>query len=449
MGRLLLLLVALAIFLPVASRAQESTVALVPPDQDFDTLAVFAGREVGTIDFEGLRATKEYIVRREVRTAPGGRLDLALLYEDVTRLENLSIFAEVLVAVSTEGGDRVRVLFKVREMPPVIPVIAFLYTEENGFSIGPGVSSLNLTGRAISLSGRAYVGGADQYWLRSILPWIAGNHFSIDFYAAKLSRPDIRNDFNERSGELTLKAGTYVGDHGRLLGRASRLIMESDIAGHTIDPDNLDELRSLWATIGWDSRDSYRKPRRGWQCELELGKTGGPIGGEGDFETVILDVRRWLPVGRSQKTLLSGLVSLQNGEVGIDFPSYLRYHIGGANSVRGYPVQGPDETQAGRSQMIGTLEHSFSLMPVRRFDVFAWSFGVGLDAALFGDAGVAWDEAGDCSLARTRTGVGGGMRLLVPGAEMMRLEVGWNGQSDPVFHFAVGSKPSAQRSRVR
>lgn len=443
------LLLVLALVVPFAVHAQESTVLPTRQDQDLDTLAVFAGREVGAIEYEGLRATKDYIVHREVRTATGSPLDLALLYEDVTRLENLSIFAEVLVSVTPDGAGRVRLVFKLREMPPVIPVIAFLYTEENGFSIGPGVSSLNLTGRAISLSGRAYVGGADQYWVRSILPWIAGNHFSIDFYAAKLSRPDIRNDFNERSAELTLKMGTYVGDHGRLLGRASRLYMESDVPGHTIEADNHDELRSLWATIGWDSRDSYRKPRRGWQCELELGKTGGPIGGEGDYETVTLDVRRWLPVGRSQKTLLSGLVSLQNGEVGSDFPSYLRYHIGGANSVRGYPVQGPDETQAGRSQMIGTLEHSFSLMPVRRFDVFAWSFGVGLDAALFGDAGVAWDEAGECSLARTRTGVGGGVRLLVPGAEMMRLEVGWNGQNDPVFHFAVGSKPNAQRSRVR
>ena len=248
---------------------------------------------------------------------------------------------------------------------------------------------------------------------------------------------------------MTLKAGTYVGDHGRLLGRASRLVMESDVPGHTIDPDNEDELRSLWATVGWDSRDSYREPRHGWQCELEMGKTGGPVGGEGDFETVILDLRHWVPVGRSQKTLLSGLVSLQSGTVGTDFPSYLRYHIGGANSVRGYPVQGPDETQAGRSQMIGTVEHSFSLFPVRRFDVFAWSFGVGLDAALFGDAGVAWDDAADCSLTRTRAGIGGGLRLLVPGAEMMRLEVGWNGKNDAMFHFAVGSKPSAQRSRVR
>lgn len=443
------LLLVLAMLLPIAALAQESDVRPKPPDQDLDTLAVFSGRKVGTIDLEGLRVTKEYIVRREIWTAPGDTLDLALLHQDVTRLENLSIFAEVLISISPGSGDGVRVLFTFREMPAVIPVIAFLYTEENGFSIGPGVSSLNLTGRAISLSGRAFVGGADQYWVRSILPWIAGNHFSIDFYAAELSRPDIRNNFNERSAELTLKMGTYLGEHGRLLGRATRLVMESDVPGRTLDPSNRDGLRSLWATVGWDSRDSYRKPRRGWQCELEAGQTGGPLGGDGDFGTLTLDIRRWLPFGRSQKTLLSGLVSLQGGEVGIDFPEYLRYHIGGANSVRGYPVQGPDETLAGKSQMIGTVEHSFTLFPVRRFDVFAWSFGVGLDAALFGDAGVAWNEASDCSLDRTRTGVGGGVRLLVPGAEMMRLEVGWNGMNDPVFHFAVGSKPSAQRSRVR
>jgi outer membrane protein insertion porin family len=438
-----------ALLLPLVSHAQEPAGIPVSPDPDLDSLAVCAGREVSAIDLAGIRVTREYIVRREIRTQSGAGLDLELLDQDVSRLENLSIFAEVLVSAEADSGDRVRLVFRFREMPAVIPVIAFLYTEENGFSVGPGISSLNLRGKAVSLSGRAYVGGADQYWVRGIWPWITGNHFSVDVYTAGLMRPDVRNDFNENSTELTVKLGTYLGDNGRLLGRGSRLIMKSDVPGITLSPDDQDELRSLWATVGWDSRDSFRQPRRGWQYELEMGKTGGPLGGKGNFETLILDVRRWLPVGRSQKTLLSGLLSLQSGTVGTDFPGYLRYHIGGANSVRGYPVQGPDETQAGKSQLIGTVEHSFGLFPVRRFDVFKWSFGIGLDAAVFGDAGVAWDEPADCSLQRTRTGLGGGLRLLVPGAEMMRLELAWNGTNDVQFHFAVGSKPVAQRARVR
>jgi hypothetical protein len=38
-------------------------------------------------------------------------------------------------------------------MPAVVPILGMAYTEENGLSVGPGVSSLNLTGRQISLSG--------------------------------------------------------------------------------------------------------------------------------------------------------------------------------------------------------------------------------------------------------------------------------------------------------
>jgi outer membrane protein assembly factor BamA len=41
-------------------------------------------------------------------------------------------------------------------------------------------------------------------------------------------------------------------------------------------------LLRIGGSVGWDTRDSWRNPRRGWQNELELWHTGGFLGGDGD-----------------------------------------------------------------------------------------------------------------------------------------------------------------------
>jgi len=74
---------------------------------------------------------------------------------------------------------------------------------------------------------------------------------------------------------------------------------------------------------------------------------------------------------------------------------------------------------------------------------------MGLDLALFTDAGIAWSEPQDLALRRARAGLGAGLRLLVPGSEMVRFDVGWSPEGGFHFHFASGSKPVAQRQRIR
>lgn len=449
--RLALPILLLLLLAPRAD-AQEIDVSPIPIDspRGLDSLAVHAGRTVRSVEIPSGLATKDYVIRREIRTQAGEPFDPATLRDDVQRLENLSIFAEVTVAVTPDSTDGVRIEFGFREMPRIVPMLAFRYTEEDGFSIGPGVSSLNLGGHAIALSARAYFGAADQYWARMTWPWLSGNHVSFEAYAARLTRFDVRNEFEEESDEVYARVGKYLGDHGRLSARAWFLQMHSDVDGITLSPDNMDQLFGLYVTAGTDTRDSWRLPRSGWQNEIELGKVGGFLPGEGDFESLVLDVRRWLPTGESMKLQLSGLLSMQSGTIGVDVPLYMRYQIGGANSVRGYPVQGPDQALAGKNQLIGTAEHSFTLRPIRRYDVFGWSFSVGLDAVALADAGVAWNNDAEFALDRVRTGFGGGLRLLVPGSEMLRFEVAWDSRDSEIqFHFASGSKAAAQRSRNR
>jgi outer membrane protein insertion porin family len=429
---------ALLLLIPAPAGAQSDTSSLAP----------YEGRTVTGIEITGNKVTKDFVITREIRTRGGQPLSQATVASDIGRLDNLSIFAETLVEAKPDG-EGVHLTFRFREMPHLIPFLGITHSSENGLSAGPGLSSLNMEGRQISLYGSAYFGGAKQYKARLTWPWITGNHISFAVYGADIDRHDELEGFQERSLQFSPKVGTYLGEHGRLAGMFTIFRMRSDVSGKTLSPDNDDRLMRLGVSLGLDTRDSWRAPRHGWKNEIELWKTGGLLGGDGDYWTLNVDVRRWEPTTPRQKLLLSGLLTMQSGTVGKDLPSYLQYHMGGANSIRGYSVTGLGRKIYGKNQLIGTAEYSFSLLPLNRWDILKWSLRLGLDFALFADIGTAWSDPEEFTRDRFRAGAGAGLRLLVPGTEMVRLDLGWSREGGFRFHFAIGSKPAAQRSRLR
>jgi outer membrane protein insertion porin family len=415
-----------------------------------DDLAPWQGLTVLALELEGNEVTRERVIRREIRTAVGEPLDLGILREDYLRLQNLEIFSAIRIEASPGDAGEVRLRFVVKESHSWLPLLAMTYTEENGFSAGPGISALNLTGRNIKLSGRAYFGGTTQYWADLRWPWMYGeNHNSLRAFFARRDRDDSLRGFRETSDELTVDTGRYLGEHGRGRVALSYLRMRSDVAGITLTPADDDTLLRLGLILGWDTRDAWRNPRSGWQNELEVWKTGGPLGGDGDFWSMTLDLRRFLPTASHQKLLLGGLLSLQSGTYGQDVPVYLDYRMGGANTIRGYDVEDLGRRIFGKNQLIGTAEYSWNVLPLRRVDLWFLSVAMGLDLTVFGDVGVAWNEPEELSMRRTRGGLGAGVRILVPGTEMTRLDVGWSPEGGFQFHFGAWSKPSASRFRLR
>lgn len=417
---------------------------------DYGLLAAHQGERVSAIELVGDRVTRPHVILREIRTRVGEPLDLAVLRADFQRLENLHIFADIRVVAEDDGVGQVRLQYVFREMTSWLPMLAITYTEENGFSVGPGLVSYNLTGRDVDLSVKTFFGGTTQYSLEGGWPWIGGeDHLGVNLRAAHLVRTDTLNEFQETSDEIAPRVSRYLGEHGRLAGMLSFFQMKSDVDGKTLSPDSTDRLFQLGAAIGWDTRDSWTNPRHGWQNELEVWKTGGSLGGDGDFWTATLDVRRWQPTAVRQKVLLSGLVSLRSGTVGKDLPEYLQYRLGGANTIRGYDVQDLGKRLFGKNQMIGTLEYAFTTVPPRQVGFWKLRFRMGVEIALFADAGIAWSESRDLTMRRARAGGGAGIRLLTPVKEMVRLDFGWSPEGGFQFHFAGGSKPVRQRARLR
>ena len=423
-----------------AVRAEEET----DVEKQLAALEAWRGKTVLDITLAGNHITKSWVIAREIWTEEGEPLDPDLVRQDIIRLENLAIFGSVVVTPSPLR-DGVSLDFVFTEMPWIIPYPAIGYTEENGFSIGLGVSSPNFLGRKVNLSASAMFGGTTTYRFKGENPWITGNHVSAGVEAWHQVRQNELLEFGQTTDNVTLRGGTYLGVNGRFKAHGGYYGVGSDTDGITLDPDNYDDLWNGGTSLGWDTRDSWRVPRAGWNNELALLY----LGGDGNTLAIDFDVRRYLTVNDRHALATGPLFSFQTGQVDEEIPSYMQYFLGGANSVRGYKLEELGKELFGKNQLLYTLEYRYQILPLSPLKIFKWSIGVGLEAAAFGDAGIVWSRAQDFNLDRTRVGAGVGLRLLIPGTEMLRFDMGLSQFGDIVFNFGVNSIFTGRRKRIR
>lgn len=438
------------LLLPLVAAAQEASVPLVA--EPLETVVSVHTRDdldgipVAEVTWTGANVTRRFVIARELHVREGDPFGAETLRDDLTRLENLGVFARIDVTTSrSPEGVHVRWVF--REMPSYIPYLAFTYTEENGWSVGPAISSVNLLGRAMSVVGRAVFGGTNTFNLNVRHPWISGDHVSIDLTSYYLLRTDEIRGFEEKSTEVTPWIGRFLGRHGRIAGTVSYFRMKSDRPGITLSPGS-DEWGRIGLRIGYDSRDSWVVTRRGWWTELEWMKHGGFMGGDADFTSVTADVRRFLPLGRGASMTIGGLTTLQTGRTDEDVPVYMDFRMGGANSIRGYDVDKLGKELFGKNQLVLTAECRWPIIPLREWPVLKWAFRGGLDLAVFVDTGTAWSDGADFTGDRFRTGGGFGLRLVGLANEMVRVDFGF-GDETFILHFGPWSKFTAQRNRIR
>lgn len=424
--------------LPGAARAEDSTPAL-------DSLA---GRPVSRLEYAGHELTKPYVIEREIRTAAGSPFSPSVFESDRIRLLNLGVFANV-EATATADGDSVRVHFDLRELPAILPYPRLNYTVENGWAVGLGIASPNLTGRAIRLGASTTFGGTNLGDLSFTHPWVFGNHGSVQVWGRARGREDKLNGFFETSEEVSLILGSYLGETGRLWVYGGYFELGSDTPGKTLDPDDEDESLPIGVRVGWDSRDNYEDPRRGGHSQVRLEWTGGFGEYAPNFWTVEADLRRYVPTFERQKLLASTLVTMRTGEVGRTVPSYMQFYMGGANTIRGYDLFELGPTLFGKNQTIVTVEYQYALVEPREVQILFLPLRFGIQLAGFADWGIAWSEGADFNTDRGKLGVGAGVRLLVPGTEMLRFDFAHGEDGKIRFAFGADIKLDAQKNRLR
>jgi outer membrane protein assembly factor BamA len=437
--------VGISVFLTASLLLSAAAARAGTDEEGFPDLEPYRGQPITAIDFTGLQTTKQYVVEREVRSKVGTPLDPGLVKADFTRLQNLPIFGSVMFRAKQEA-DGIALEFGLNELPWIIPYPSVKYTEENGFAVGAGVSSPNLGGRSQKLSANALFGGMTIYGFAFSDPWITGDHVSLGVKLARNVRQNELLDFGETQDIAGVEGGTYLGRHGRLNGTVAYVGIGCDRDSITLDADNRDELFTVNTVWGYDSRDSWLAPRRGWQNQwLAVSYWGG----DANFWTFQVDVNGYMPIREHHSLAFGPLFTFQTGEVGVEIPPYLQYFMGGANTIRGYKLLELGKEMFGKNQLLYNLEYRWNFHPMRTYKIIKWKVKFGFQAAGFADVGIAWTRDKDFSIDRTRFGFGGGLRLLLPVFEMIRFDVGVSQYGDVEFNFGIRSIFFGRRLRVR
>jgi len=139
------------------------------------------------------------------------------------------------------------------------------------------------------------------------------------------------------------------------------------------------KLVSYWGQIKFDTRDSESHPRRGWFMTIE-GETSRPdLNGEFDFDRVLVDLRRYQPMGYGKTIDLRLRAGTGRGEL----PQQYLFDLGGISTLRGYRFK----EFTGDRMVMGNLEYRLNSGSSRLHGIpLVKEFNL----VLFADAGLAW-----------------------------------------------------------
>lgn len=404
------------------------------------------GRTISEIRISKLKNTKEGLVRRALHSKVGAVYGEGSAAIDRENLDRLGVFSEIAFE-TTVAGDDVVLDVRLRETTPWVPLITADITDTDGLTLGPGVKVVNLLGRGIYLSAAARFGQSTTVELESESPWIAGGDWAYRFLGRYRDGYDDVRDFQEQSLEADLLVGKPLENNMGYGIRLGFLSMGSDEEGITLSDDGRDFTPSLGIVIGYDNRDLWSNPHRGWWLQTEVVKNGGILGGDGDWWSLVYDVRRYQPIRPRHTLQLASYATVQVGEVGTDIPTYRTFLVGGTNSVRGWDLG----SREGKNEFLNTFEYRWDVWEPRAITLFnRFTAFAGVQLALLADVGLAWDDRKQVDRDNLIGGVGAGIRLLIPFINVLRFDAAY-GENGTTFRLYISGleKVEKQRERIR
>jgi len=405
------------------------------------------GKPIKEINIIGLKKTKEYIVTRELLSKVGDTCLKENLLEEYARLDILDIFRKILIQPTLEQ-DSVIIAFSFVETFTLLPTLSVQINDENGISAGGGVKMPNAFGRDIYVSARALFGGATTVEVTVEQPWVTWNRAGYRFDYFHRDRLNKGADFKEIADELYLKMYINISKYWKAGINFDFVILESDVPGITLSPDNKDHVFRSGVNFTLDTRDAYMDTKNGWWNEIVYSWKMKTLEGQSDYHQVDIDIRRYIPLKwKKHSFALFSLLTLRTGVVGRDIADWQQFNLGGTNTVRGWEFA----YNRGKNQFINTLEYRYSLIKPQLLRLpLHFNIKTGIQLAAFADYGAVWNEKNEVSAKKFLTGYGVGLRFFMPIVGMLRLDVGWGQHGEGAFlHLGSFEKPVITRRRVR
>lgn len=388
------------------------------------------------VRIEGLKKTKEKVVRRELTVKAGEIYDNKKIVRDLQRLYNLGFFEEV---------RRDHLPGKTPE--EVVLVIQLVEQKTGRAGVGAGYSSLNGLVGFVNLSQnnfqgdgkRIYMktefGGIQTYELGYFNPWLNDKpqSFGVDVYNTKYTRNlyaagNTLTEYDERRKGGAITLGRRIRNDVDLSFRFRDEDVKLTPTDSTVPVPAgvLNGRVQTFATIlDKDTRDNRFRPTNGLHDTFWVETTGGMLKGENQYTKYMLAMRRYFAISKNRKTVaaiqsVGGQTTIGDGFV----PIYDMFSVGGSSTVRGYEER----------EFLGTKVF-YTNFELRQ------NFAKNFDVVGFYDIGSAWgtDYNRKNLSYDLKSGYGLGIRLQTP-LGPVALDYGKaNDRSDGTTYINFGS----------
>jgi outer membrane protein insertion porin family len=412
---------------------------------------------VDHIDVEGNKATKTYVLRREITQKEGEVFSSSKIRRSQEKIFNLGFIDDVSPVINpTPDPDKVDLVFDVVEGKPGMLTAGAGISSTDGLVGTLSLSHMNLFGRAYKTSLSWNFGKRVQdYYLSWSTPWIGNSPttLGLDVFNTRHYKPyrDTISAYTERrtGGKVTV-APRFGDDKYHLttsytyekvrVSEVDSLYQGELTAGTSV-------TSSVYVELARDTRDNVWDPTRGTKTSIGVEYAGGLLQGDVNYykPTFSYSYNLKLFSIEDYPFVLAfgnrlGYVSSFGATKSV--PVYERYFLGGADTVRGYSNNGQiGPLNGGRVYDVANIEFKFPLAREKKRTIVQWAF--------FFDVGNSWESFDKVSgrfgtgTTNLKTGAGFGIRFTTP-AFPIRLDWGYgfnhkSGEQRSDIYFTLGN----------
>jgi outer membrane protein insertion porin family len=427
---------------------------------------------VDKIGIEGLTRTKEYVVRREIKIKEGQPYNSVLARQSIDRLNNLGFLDNVNMDLQSPGDPtKVDVTYSVVDgRPGRLSVGGGYFTGGEGLVGHMGYENLNFLGLGQHTNvDWAYGNRINSLNLGWSEPWLLGKPIGLAtsiFNTIKLQPLGSNLDafYTQDRGATVTLTPRFSNIYSASLGYSFVSELRYDVAPDTptreavLSPEcaadpNCGEFHAYYSVFKEqfirDTRDYYLDPSHGTRSTLSVSE-GIPFPGYSvQFVQPSWEESWYQPIFWKSVLALHGTASFidpYGGASLTDIETHL-YHLGGADTVRGYDVAAVGVSgQPGNPG--GKVENFYNAE--MRFPLVLNPYGRSLiQGVAFYDIGGDWDNVHEISYRpgsgpdELQSGFGFGLRIFIQNLPI-RLDVGFPlnrtaGEAPSQFYFSLAT----------
>ncbi|MCD6184736.1 MAG: outer membrane protein assembly factor BamA, partial [Deltaproteobacteria bacterium] len=367
----------------------------------------------GELFISGNLRTRDKVIRKEFKIAPGETFSLKKVHEGLRRIRNMDIFNSVQFQTIglKENADEVSLCVAVEERKPFFCELAGGYESDRGWFGRTKNGDHNLlglnkdgwvTGEVSETGFRVETGITDPGFLGS------GVRSDLDIFI------DQKEEFNQDFGIRTF--GTSLGFSRRMYkyfhtGLNFRFENRKQYAtGQNREEGDAFDSRSILVVtplIRYDSRDSFIRPRQGILANFTLDISKGIQNSMDDFSKYWLDLRFYKAVHERVTLAWTGRIGhIDPFQPDSNIPDDQLFFLGGTNTIRGFDenmlyYDDQDDPLGGRTSISTSLE--------ARIDI-----GSHFELTTFFDTGKIQNIKNSNHFDGFRSSIGCGLRYITP-----------------------------------